>query len=218
MRNRLSHPLLMILSALFLMACLALPGETKAHPQDSQTQPSQSVADAARRSREQKKNAAKQSRVIGNEDLDSEYFKPGQEGLNLSTPAGSQEGAHGSAGASAVVPGNDAANAANKDPQVKDKDSEEAAAEDAEIARMKDQIAEAEKQLKWQQRELALDQDTVYSNPNYTDSHSGKAKLDAEQQQIKEKQQEIEGLKTQLSTLQERRAQTAPAKGAPPGQ
>ena len=43
MQNRLSRPLLMILSALFLMACLALPGETKAHPRTrrrSQVNPS----------------------------------------------------------------------------------------------------------------------------------------------------------------------------------
>ena len=196
------------------LACVA-----EAQPQDSQTQPEQSVADAARRSREQKKCARKQSRVISNEDLDTEYFKPGQEGLYLGAPARSKTEALSASGAVTTEAADQAAPSANKEPRPKDVDSDEVDAEGAEIAKLKKEIAEAEEDLKWQRRELALDQDTVYSNPNYTDFRTGKAKLDSEQQRINERQYEIEGLKGHLAELEERqgrRKQAAPSENAPP--
>jgi hypothetical protein len=220
MRNRLPHVRLMLSSGVLFTACVALPCVVGAQPQDSQTQQDQSVADAARRSREQKKNARKQSRVISNEDLDTEYFKPGQEGLYLGAPAKSKTEARSASGAVTTEAADQAATSTNKEPRPKDVDSEEAAAEDAEIAKRKKEIAEAEEAVKWQQRELALDQDTIYSNPNYTDFRTGKAKLDSEQQRISERQREIEGLKAHLAELEERRGrrkQAAPSENAPPG-
>jgi hypothetical protein len=198
---------LVFLSAVLLAACGVFARVVEALPQDSQTPQGQSVADAARRSREQRKKVAKQSRVISNEDLDTEYIKPGQQGLNLGAPARLKTEAPGTGAVAAAEAAGQAATSANKESGSKDKESEEAAAEDAEIVKLKEQISEAEEQLKWQQRELALDQDTVYSNPNYTDFKTGKAKLDSEQQRISEKQHEIEGLKTKLAALQERRRQ-----------
>lgn len=56
--------------------------------------------------------------------------------------------------------------------------------EDVEIADLKAQIARAEMDLDIQTQEFALDEDMVYSNPNYTDLRVGKAKLDAEQRRI----------------------------------
>jgi len=58
--------------------------------------------------------------------------------------------------------------------------------EDVEIDVVKARIAGEKIDLDLQRRALALDEDTVYSNPNYTDSHAGKAKLEAEQQRINE--------------------------------
>jgi hypothetical protein len=220
MRNGLQHTWSMLLSVVLFTACAATPCVAEAQPQDSQTQQDQSVADAARRSREQKKNARKQSRVISNEDLDTEYFKPGQEGLYLGAPAKLKTETLSASGTVTAEAADQAATSANKEPRPKDVDSEEAVAEDAEIAKLKKEIAEAEEDLKWQQRELALNQDTVYSNPNYTDFQTGKAKLDSEQQQINERQQEIEGLKARLAELEERqgrRKQAAPSENAPPG-
>ena len=211
MRSRLSRTWLMLISVVLLTACLVLPCAAGAQPQDSQMQQDQSIADASRRSREQKKIAKRQSRVITNDDMDMEYFKPGQEGLKLNTEAPS-------AGAVAITEAADqAATSANKESRPKGKNSEETAAEDVEIAKLKKLIAEAEEDLNLQQRELALDEDTVYSNPNYTDSKTGKAKLDSERQRINEKQQEIEGLKAHLAALQERRTHTVPAESVPPG-
>jgi hypothetical protein len=219
MRNRLSTIWAILPASALLSVPSAFPSAARAHPQDSQEQQEQSVADAARRSREQKKSAAKQSKIISNEDLDLEYYKPGQEGYNFGAPSGSSTAAPSTVAVAADSADQSAAST-NKDSQPKSKESEEAAAQDEEIKNLKEQIAHAEDQLKWQQRDFALNQDTVYSNPNYTDFKTGKAKLDSEQQQINERQQEIEGLKARLAELEERqgrRKQAAPSENAPPG-
>ena len=166
--------------------------------QDPQTHQDQSVADAAQRSREKKKDLTKQSRVITNEDLDVKHLKAGQEGLDLETPA--TEARDASAVAAAEATGQAAASA-NKESQ-----PTEVAAEYAEIAKLRQQIAEAEEDLNLWQRKLMLDQDIVYSNPNYTDSKAGKAKLDAEQERINHGQQQIKGLQANLALLQGRQA------------
>jgi hypothetical protein len=72
-------------AAPFIAACILVPCAA-ARPQDSQDQPTQSVADAARHAREQKKAAAKSSKVITDEDIDTKNLKPGAEGLNVGAP------------------------------------------------------------------------------------------------------------------------------------
>src|SRR5215469_16108232 len=67
-----------------LIAALAIRPCVQARPQDAQDQSSQSVADAARQSRQKKKAAPKSaSKVITDDDLDTKNFKPGAEGLNV---------------------------------------------------------------------------------------------------------------------------------------
>jgi hypothetical protein len=203
-----------LLSAIFLTACVALSYPAKA--QDSQTQQNQPVADAARRNAEQKKSAARRPRVITNDDLDAEYFKPRQEGLNVGAPPSPQTNAP-SAGAAAAKVTDRSVTSAKNESGPKGKESEEAAAEDAEIVRLKKQIAEAENDLNWQQREFALDENSYYSNPNYPPAE--KAKLDSEQVRINERQREIERLKAplpRLEWLQWRRRQAELAESASP--
>jgi hypothetical protein len=216
MRNGASRTWLVFSSVVPLTLCLLLSCTAEAYAQDAQTQQGQSVADAARQSREQKKNAAKQARVISNEDLDLEYFKRGQEGFNFGPPSKTttEEPSVNAVAATEVT--NPAAIPADKEAQPEDKSAQEAAAEDAKITKLKEKIKETEEKLKWQQREFALDQDTFYSNPNYTDLQTGKAKLDSEQQAINDRQQEIEGLKASLAELDERRKQIAPPPSTPP--
>jgi hypothetical protein len=69
--------------------------------------------------------------------------------------------------------------------------------EDAEIQR---KLGAAEQQLKLLQSEFALDQAAYYAKPNYADDTTGKAKLNAEQEQIQSLQSEIERLKDELAT------------------
>lgn len=218
MRDRVSLKWLVLVSAGLLMPVLVLPRTVETQPQDSQTQPGQSVADAARQSREQKKNAAKQSRVISNEDLDLEYFKQGQQGYYFGAPPWPTTEENNANAVAATDVANPATTPADNEARHKgtDKDSQQAASEDAEITNLKEKIKEIEEKLKWQEREFALDQDTVYSNPNYTDLQTGKASLVSEQQAINVRQQEIEGLKASLAELEDRRKQTAPPAGTPP--
>jgi flagellar motility protein MotE (MotC chaperone) len=78
-----------------------------------------------------------------------------------------------------------------------------AASDDPEITRLKDAIADAEKDADLARRDLALQQDTFFSNPDYEHDTAGKAKLAALQQQINDKQQDIDRMKTRLATLEE---------------
>jgi hypothetical protein len=174
---------------------------------------SSSVADAARRAREQKQNASSPAKVISDDDLDGKRVQPGQEGLT--TPAPQLETQPPSADAVAAQQEADARReqAPEGDP-VKDKDS-------AKIANLKGELARAEEDLKLSQREASLAQDTVYSKPDYQRDKAGKAQLDAMQQQINDRQEKVEQLKTQLAAMEELQKQKggAPAdKAATPPQ
>jgi hypothetical protein len=185
------------LSALLAVG-ISLPITAVAQSQDAQSQQSgsqdSSVADAARRSREKKKNAAKSPKVITDEELDRRNFPAGNEGLNvgsdprLETEPPSQQ---------AVA----AAEAADSNSE--QQDAREAAAQDAKIARLKEQVGDAEKDFDLAKRQYALDQDSYLSNPDYSHDDAGKTRLQDEKQQIADKQQEVERLKAKLAALEE---------------
>jgi hypothetical protein len=201
------------LSALLAVG-ISLPIAAVAQSQDGQSQQSgsqdSSVADAARRSREKKKNPAKSAKVITDEDLDKRNFPAGNEGLNVgSAPRLETE----PPSAQAVA----AAEAADSNTE------QQAAAQDAQITRLKEEVAAAEKDLDFAKRGFALDQDSFQSNPDYAHDTAGKAKLQDEKQQIADKQQEVERLKAKLAALEElknhrkgSRTQAAPAQTETP--
>src|SRR5712692_1086230 len=209
---RLFSPLRVI--AALLGAGVCLPVATLAQAQDAQAQqsasPSSSVADAARRARDQKKNSAKSSKVITDDDLDRHEFKPGQAGFNVMAPP-QLETEPPSAVAIA------AAEAADK---ASEEEAKEAAAQDADIARLKLQITQGEKDLDVLRRQLALDQDSYFSKPDSAHDTAGKSNLDSEKQQINDRQEEVERLKTRLAALEELKSHRKPArkKAAPPPQ
>jgi len=183
----------------------ALPNGQSQDQQSSNTQ-SQSIADAARRSRDRAKNATKPSKIISDDDLDKENIKPGDQGLPLDSPPQLE----------VQPPSSDAvAEAAVELSVPADPAVVPTPADDPEIGRLKDKIADAEKDADLARRELALDQDTFYSNPDYEHDVAGKTKLAALQQQINEKQQEVDRLKARLAKLEEeqkkKRASAKPA-------
>jgi hypothetical protein len=202
----------------FLLAvAISLPIAAIAHPQDAQSQQpgsqDSSVADAARRNRDKRKNPSsspKSPKVITDDDLDKRNFKSGQEGLNVgSAPRLETEPPSPRAVAAA-----EAADSATEEQAAKD-----AADQDRQLAKLKQQIADGEKDLDLGKRQLALDQDSYFSNPDYSHDAAGKARLQDEKQQIDDKQQEIERLKTKLAALEElkshrksTRTQAAPSK------
>jgi len=206
--------------AALLVIGVSLPIGGLAQPQDTQSQQSgsqdSSVAEAARRSREKKKNPpnpAKSAKVITDDDLDKRNFPAGNEGLNVGS-APKLETQPPSAQAVAAAEAADAPT---------EQDAKDAAEQDRQIARLKSQIADAEKDLDLSKRQLALDLDSYFSNPDYSHDVAGKAKLQDEKQQIDSKQQEIERLKTKLAAQEElkshrkaTRTQAPPQRETPP--
>ena len=95
------------------------------------------------------------------------------------------------------------------------------ASDDPEIVKLKDSIADAEKDAELARRELALQQDTFFSNPDHGHDIAGKAKLDALEQKINDKQQEIDRMKMRLAAMGElqkkKRAPAKPAAAPAPG-
>jgi hypothetical protein len=196
---RITHSLR--IPATLLGMCLCLPLLATTRPQDDQ---SASVADAARRTRDKKKSpSTKSAKVITDDDLDRRSFVPGQEGLNVgATPKLETEPPSPQAVAAA---------------EASDKAAEQAnlkasADQDKEIAKLKLQVAQGEKDMDLLGRQLSLDQDSYFANPNYAGDADGKAKLDSEKQQINDKQQEVERLKTRLAALEELKSHRKPAR------
>jgi hypothetical protein len=167
-----------------LLSALLTPAATFAQSQDTP-----SVAEAARRAREQKKTSTKPARVITEDDVKpaapdaapaSGFPAPAAGGAPNPPAAQTPAGASGADG--------------SKDPKDQ-KDSQE-------VVQLKEQLKQAQSDLDLMQRELALAQDTYFSNPDYAHDTAGKAKLDAQKLQIGDKQEEVARLKARLLELQ----------------
>jgi hypothetical protein len=163
-----------------LLPALALPFAARAQSQDPQTP---SIADAARRSKEQKKNAVKPVKVVTEDDIPARPADPG----NAPTAAPQQTTSE------AAAPGQPAAPASDKDAAAAK------TADDADLAKLKSEVEQALREFELAQRGLSLDQDTFLANPDYIHDKAGKAKLDAERQQVADKQQLLDQLKAQLA-------------------
>ncbi len=178
-----NHLRLLALSA--VLAGALLPAAAIAQSQDSQ-----SVAEAARRARAQKKNNEKPAKVITDETLD---VKKGDvqsaTAEQLRMPGSPETQAQPAAGASA-----------SQSPQNVSADEKARAALKERVA-LKEKVKEAQSDLDLLQREYQLDQDSFYSSPDYAKNTSGKEKLDAMKQQISDKQQELDQLKAKLAAL-----------------
>jgi hypothetical protein len=185
------------LPTLLLVGCSLLACASIARSQDPQS--NGSVADAARRAREDKRNAAKaanskSSKIITDEDITKTPAKPADGGVNLGAPAKleTQPPSEASVVATEAADQAAASGGANKD-------------DDAESKKTKQQIAQTTKDLDLLKRELSLDQDTFYSNTDYVHDKAGQTKLADEQQQINVKQQELDVLKARLQDLEARK-------------
>ena len=170
----------------------------------SAPQDSQSVAEAARRAREKKKDSAKPATVITDETLDVKKGDVQSAVAEEAKIAGARDAAN--------PPGNRAANPASSDAKT------QAAAEEKlkkEIARVKEQLKDALGDLDLLQRENRLDQDTYYSKPNFAGNTLGKQKLDDQQQKMSDKRQEIDRLKAKLADLQKSLGESSSSSSQP---
>jgi hypothetical protein len=165
--------------------------------QSQEAQSSQSVAEAAARAKEAKKKASGKSKVLTEDDLAGKAAKSGEPG-----PANAQA----EAGTSPATPTGGADSAKEKSGAKKENDPE--------VIRLKAQLAEAEQDLDLVKREAALAQDSFYSNPDYAHDAAGKAKIDALQQQVNDKQRTVQELKDRLAAIGVKPTSGAPA--APP--
>jgi hypothetical protein len=179
-------PLRLALSA--ILAGALLPAAVFAQSQDSQ-----SVAEAARRARAQKKTTDKPAtKVI---DDDTLVVKKG----DVQSATAEVPKMPGSADAPAQTASGDTS--ANAPGTQNASDDEKARALLKQRVALKEKIKDAQSDLDLLQREFQLDQDAFYSSPDYANNTSGKAKLDAMKQQIADKQQELDRLKTELAAL-----------------
>ena len=157
----------------------------------AQSQDSQSVAEAARKAREKKKDATRPAKVITDETLD---VKKGDVQSAVAEepriPGAPDTKAQASPGAPNPAPAKAAAKDEKREKLRK------------ELTELKEQVKQALMDLDLLQRENRLDQDAYYSKPNYGSDTAGKQKLDDEKQQISNKQDEVARLKAKLADLQ----------------
>ncbi len=205
----MSHRISLRLAVAALIAAAAIPLATRAQSQDSQPQ---SVADAARRAREQKKAAAKQPAPVITDDTLKPSAPPAQT-ANAPAPAQSPEAA-----AAKPATGSSSAPAEQPAPGSPAEDADQKAKASAELASLKEELTQAQKNLDLVQRELGLEQDNVYSKPNYASDTAGKTKLDDLKRQVTDKQQTVDALKTRLAALLDSLGGTVPAAPAAPPQ
>jgi hypothetical protein len=174
-------------AASVILASLSLaPLPVLTQQPEGQQQSGDPVADAARRSREQKKAAPKPKKVYTDDDI-----KP----ATASGDAGSAAGAGGAQATPDKGPGTAAAGAAKDD------------AETAWRKRFADQrgkIAAAEKELDILQREAEKAQVQYYNDPQKALMEQNTRKeINEKNAKIEQKKQDIANLKQQLSDLED---------------
>ena len=179
-----------------VLAAALLPPSAFAQSQDTQ-----SVAEASRRARAQKKNTEKPAKVITDETLD---VKKGDvqsaTAVQLTMPGSPETPAQPAAGAATAQGGASGDASSAQGSKIPSEDDKGRAALKERVA-LKEKIKDAQSDLDLLQREYQLDQDSFYSSPDYAKNTSGKEKLDAMKQQITNKQQELDQLKVRLAAL-----------------
>lgn len=133
-----------------------------------------------------------QPTVVSGNNLDLQSFKPGGSGLNVGAPPLLD-----------AVPTNPTlVRRAELEEKIESlKNALRLACDPPEAASVQSKLDQTEQQLKLLQRDFALHQDAYYSNPDYARDTGGKARLDAEQQQIQSLQSEVDRLKNELAAL-----------------
>lgn len=193
--------------AILLLSPIAMVSSASAQSQDGAQsgQQQDSLAAAARRAREQKKDQPKAAKVWDNDNIPSgsgAVSVVGDSGESAATP--SDQGAQSQDQAASSTDSNQQAQPAAKDQ----------AAKAAELDANQQQLKSLKTDLDIAQRKLVLDQQMYYGKPDYSSDKAGAAALQDEQDQIKAKQQQIDDLQKQIDALQSQSG-TAPAPNAP---
>ena len=179
----------------FAAACLLLTGLSNSTCAQSQSDSAPSVAEAARRAREKKKENAKPVRTLTNDDLPTAPAGDAVTGTAAPAPAAKGEDAVAPA---ANDDGEKRPPASASDEKAKQRKEYNAAA----LERAKEQLAQLLGELDIMERKAVLDSDSYYSKTDYASDKEGKANLDAEAQQISDKKQAADELKARVAELQ----------------
>ncbi len=175
-------PKMLLRSLAMLLAALSLVAATLA------AQDAPSVAEAARRARQQKQDAAKPAHVIDNDSLPPSHTDSADSSAAASTPAD----------ANAPAPADKAAATPASGTAEGDADEDR---KKAEIAALKQQIADLKEKVNLQQRDIALSQDSFLSNPDHEHDKAGKEKLDSMNADLTQLQSQLADLLTKLNEL-----------------
>ncbi|MGA3177908.1 MAG: hypothetical protein ABSE19_11255 [Candidatus Acidiferrum sp.] len=191
-----------IVRSLALILPLACSFALPLAAQDSQNT---SVAEAARRSRERKKATAKPTPIITDDTL-TPVPTPAP-GSATNAPAGQQS--------AATAPGVAATAGSNTSDENAPSAADVAEKKKKDVEALKQQVAALQGEVDFAQRSLSLDQAAFYSKPDFSNDRNGKAKLDAEQADLKQKQDDLAQLKAKFAALggvEEPKTPTPPAK------
>lgn len=172
---RIAQWSLVILLAVPLGMASAAPRQQSQQSNSTEQDP---LAAAAQRAREQKKNAPKATKVWNNDDI------PAAGAVNVVGQPSDQSSTAESTGA---------APASTQQPAT----PEDKQALEAKASSDKEKLANLKSDLDVLQRKLKLDQQTYYGQTNYADDKAGAAALQAEQNQIDAKKEEIEDAQKQ---------------------
>lgn len=175
----------------------------------AQSQSSTSVADAARRSREQKKNAAKPARTLTNDDLpaDPNSSVPPATAAAPTPDGATSDQAKPEAAAAATAK----ATAPTETVGQTEDSSKKRARIEAALKQAKAELSQAQNELDVLQRKSVLDSDAFYSKTDYARDTDGKARLDADAQQVNDKKSQVDDLKTKVAALQAELGEAAEA-------
>jgi hypothetical protein len=160
---------------------------------------SSSLVDAARHTREQKKEQPKAVRVWNDDNV------PKTDGVSVV----GQTTTSANAGASASTPANPTADGQN--PAAQAPAPENLAAVTADLATAKERLKSLQTDLDILQRKNALDEQMYLSKPEYENDKAGAAQLKSEQSQIAALQTEIVEAQKKVDQLQAKLSASAPS-------
>ena len=178
---------------LIALACglTAICADTARAKQEQQQEVS--VADLARRLREQKKSAPEAKRVWTNDNLPQLAGAPVNVVGRTAQPGQATPGETEASG-SAPAAGQGAKSAD------KEKEKDRAKAE-AELAQEKQHLETAKHELDLLQRDFDLHRQQFYSDPGYTSNTEGKEALDRLAEQVEAKRQEVQQIEQKIAAL-----------------
>jgi type I restriction-modification system DNA methylase subunit len=200
------------LGILLILPVGAVAAQSQAAPQDMSpsSASSSSLAEAARRTREAKKDQNTPPRVWNNDTIP----KAGDE-ISVVGPSSSanSNGAGATADSSANAGAN---NAAAKAEGAGTPNSQSRSALDSQLTNAKEKLATIKTDLDILQRTYTLDSQMYYGKPDYSTDKEGAAKLKDEQVQIDAKQQEMDDQQKKIDELEAEQAKLGPANGPEP--